>query len=150
MLSFFLQGDVTHSVIADQYDFEININKEDRNLDFLKSHVRTIWKIITDAEDYILDKYPDIILKGHPTENWRLPKEITFVTAQELHDQYPDLNVHGRENAIVRKHRAVFIIGMGWPMSDGSEPEEVRSPGYDDWNLNGDIMCMVSIDSRTI
>jgi len=25
-------------------------------------------------------------------------------------------------------------------MSDGSDPEEVRSPGYDDWNLNGDIM----------
>lgn len=64
------------------------------------------------------------------------------MTSQELHDQYPDLDVHGRENAIVRKHCAVFIIGMGWPMSDGSEPEEVRSPGYDDWNLNGDIMCM--------
>ena len=27
-------------------------------------------------------------------------------------------------------------------MSDGSPPEEVRSPGYDDWNLNGDIMVL--------
>ena len=25
-------------------------------------------------------------------------------------------------------------------MPDGSPPEEVRSPGYDDWNINGDIM----------
>lgn len=25
-------------------------------------------------------------------------------------------------------------------MSDGSDPEEVRSPGYDDWNMNGDII----------
>jgi len=25
-------------------------------------------------------------------------------------------------------------------MNDGSPPEEVRSPGYDDWNLNGDII----------
>lgn len=25
-------------------------------------------------------------------------------------------------------------------MKDGSDAEEVRSPGYDDWNLNGDIM----------
>jgi aspartate--ammonia ligase len=53
---------------------------------------------------------------------------------------YPDLDVHGRENAIVRKHGAVFIIGMGWPMSDGSVAEEIRAPAYDDWNLNGDIM----------
>jgi aspartate--ammonia ligase len=134
------KGDVTHSAVADQYDFEIRINKEDRNIEYLKDHVRTIWKIITDCEDYILEKYPDIILEGHPTASWRLPKEITFITSEELHAQYPDLDVHGRENAIVNKHGAVFIIGMGWPMADGSDPEEVRSPGYDDWNLNGDII----------
>lgn len=63
------------------------------------------------------------------------------MTSQELRDAYPDLDVHGRENAIVNKHGAVFIVGMGWPMRDGSAPEEVRSPGYDDWTLNGDIMC---------
>ena len=33
-------------------------------------------------------------------------------------------------------------IGMGWPMKDGTAPEEVRAPGYDDWNLNGDILVM--------
>jgi aspartate--ammonia ligase len=82
-------------------------------------------------------------LPGHPTAEWRLPKEITFVTSEQLHEEYPDLDVHGRENAIVNKHGAVFIIGMGWPMKDGSAPEEVRSPGYDDWNLNGDIMVKV-------
>jgi asparagine synthetase A len=82
-------------------------------------------------------------LPGHPTAEWRLPKEITFVTSEELHEEYPDLDVHGRENAIVNKHGAVFIIGMGWPMKDGSAPEEVRSPGYDDWHLNGDIMVKV-------
>jgi len=65
------------------------------------------------------------------------------VTSEELHEEYPDLDVHGREDAIVNKHGAVFIIGMGWPMKDGSAPEEVRSPGYDDWHLNGDIMVKV-------
>lgn len=120
---------MTHSAIADQYDFEIRINKEDRNVEFLKDHVRTIWKIITDAEDYILAKYPDILLEGHPSSEWRLPKDITFIKSEDLHAQYPDLDVHGRENAIVQKHGAVFIIGMGWPMPDGSAPEEVRSPG---------------------
>jgi len=134
------KGDVTHSVIADQWDFEIRMTEEQRNVEQLKTWVRTIWKIITDAEDFILEKYPQILLEGHPTADWRLPKEITFLNSQELRDMYPDLNVHGRENAAVRKYGAIFIIGMGWPMRDGSDPEEVRSPGYDDWHLNGDIM----------
>jgi aspartate--ammonia ligase len=90
----------------------------------------------------IIEKYPAILAPGHPSATWRLPKEIHFVTAQELHDEYPDLDVHGREDAAVKKHGAIFIIGMGWPMSDGSAAEEVRSPGYDDWNLNGDIIVM--------
>lgn len=55
---------------------------------------------------------------------------------------YPTLDVHARENAAVREFGAVFVIGMGWPMKDGSEPEEVRAPGYDDWDLNGDIIVM--------
>jgi aspartate--ammonia ligase len=50
------------------------------------------------------------------------------------------MSVHERETAAVRKWGAVFVIGMGWPMRDGSAAEEIRSPGYDDWNLNGDIL----------
>lgn len=134
------KGDVTHSVIADQWDFEIRIEHQQRTVEQLKKYVETIWKIITDCEDMILEKYPLILLSGHPTAEWRLPKDITFVTSEELHEMFPDLDVHGRENAAVKKYGAIFIIGMGWPMKDGSDPEEVRSPGYDDWNLNGDIM----------
>ena len=44
------KGDVTHSAIADQWDYEVRIRKEDRTVDTLKECVRTIWKIITDAE----------------------------------------------------------------------------------------------------
>lgn len=134
------KGDVTHSVVADQWDFEIKITKEMRTVEQLKKYVRTLYTIITDAEDMILEKYPQILLPGHPTSKWRLPKEITFITAQGLHDEYPDLDVHGREDAAVKRYGAIFIIGMGWPMSDGSAAEELRSPGYDDWNLNGDII----------
>jgi len=136
------KGDVTHSVIADQWDFEIRIEESDRTVPTLRNFVKTIWKMITDAEDYILQKYPHILMDGHPTSNKRLPKEITFITSEELHEMYPNLTVHERETAIVRKHGAVFIQGMGWPMKDGSAPEEVRSPSYDDWNLNGDIMVL--------
>ena len=102
----------------------------------MKTYIRTIWKIITDAEDYILAKYPEILLPGHPTVNFRLPKEIKFVTAQQLHDEFPDASIHERENAAVEKYGAIFILGMGWPMSDGSPAEEQRSPSYDDWDLN--------------
>ena len=134
------KGDVTHSIVADQWDFEIHITEDMRKVEQLKSYVRTIWQIITDCEDMILEKYPNILLPGHPTAKLRLPKDIHFVTAQELHDEFPDMDVHGRENAAVKKYGAIFILGMGWPMSDGSPPEEVRSPGYDDWTMNGDIM----------
>lgn len=41
---------MTHSVIADQWDYEIRIRQEDRNVQTLKDYVKTIWKIITDAE----------------------------------------------------------------------------------------------------
>jgi aspartate--ammonia ligase len=142
------KGDTTHSIVADQWDFEIRITKEQRTLHQLKDYVRILWKIVTDAEEMVLGKpeYRDKILgedldhHPHPTSSWRLPKEITFLTANELHRMYPGIGVHERETAAVRKYGAVFIIGMGWPLYDGSPAEEVRSPGYDDWNLNGDIL----------
>jgi len=134
------KGDVTHSAIADQWDFEIRIHEKDRTIETLKSFVQTLWNIIADCEDYILTKYPQIVLQGHPTALYRLPKDVTFITSEELHMMYPNLDVHDRESAIVDKYGAVFIMGMGWPMADGSAAEEVRSPGYDDWNLNGDII----------
>lgn len=134
------KGDVTHSIVADQWDFEIRITKEQRNLDQLKEYVTTIYKIITDCEDYILEKYPNILLPGHETAKWRLPKDITFITSEDLHKEFPNLDVHSRENAAVEKYGSIFIVGMGWPMKDGTVAEEVRSPGYDDWNLNGDII----------
>lgn len=117
------------------------IDKEQRTLDQLKYFVRILWKIITDAQDFALEKYPAILLDGHPTSTWRLPKEITFITAEELHAMFPSMGVHYRENAAAKQYGAIFIIGMGWPMKDGSAPEEIRSPGYDDWILNGDIIC---------
>ena len=80
----------------------------------LKTYLRTIYKIITDAEDFVLEKYPEILLEGHPTACWRLPKEIAFATSQELHDMYPDLDVHGRENVAVNKYGAIFIIDLAW------------------------------------
>lgn len=105
-----------------------------------------MWKIITDAEDFIHALYPEILLEGHHTADERLPKEITFITSQDLHNMYPNMNVYERETAATRRFGGIFIIGMGWPMKDGTSPEEVRSPSYDDWNLNGDIMVKVRLN----
>lgn len=143
------KGDVTHSAIADQWDFEVRITKEQRNVEQLKKFVRIIYKIITDAEDMILEKYyPQILLQGHPSADWRLPKGITFITAEELHQAWPDLDVHGRENAAVDKYGAIFIIGMGWPMSDGSAAEEVRAPG--EFQLSYLLLAKLSLELTSL
>ena len=61
---------------------------------------------------------------------------------------YPDLTPKERENEIVRKHRAVFLIGIGGELSDGTV-HDGRAADYDDWStpnedgfngLNGDIL----------
>ena len=68
-----------------------------------------------------------------------LPQEITFITSQELEDLYPNLTPKERENAICKKYKAVFIQGIGDILKSG-EKHDGRSPDYDDWTLNGDIL----------
>mmetsp|Transcript_12042 Transcript_12042/g.29017 ORF Transcript_12042/g.29017 Transcript_12042/m.29017 type:complete len:581 (+) Transcript_12042:516-2258(+) len=138
------KGDVTHSVVADQWDFEIRISKQQRTVEQLKEFVSTLYQIIVDTETMILQKYPDIVMSQTEEVDedpaWMLPRQIHFTTSEQLHAEFPDKDVHERETAACRKYGAIFICGMGWPLEDGSPPEEVRSPSYDDWNLNGDIM----------
>ena len=61
---------------------------------------------------------------------------------------YPDLTPKEREIAITKKYGAVFIIGIGGKLSDGSI-HDGRAADYDDWStpnsdgyygLNGDIL----------
>ena len=67
---------------------------------------------------------------------------------KELLDLYPDKTSKERENEIVRKYGAVFVIGIGAPLSDGV-PHDGRAADYDDWStpneegyigLNGDLL----------
>lgn len=81
-----------------------------------------------------------MLLDGNSTSSVRLPRKISFLTSQGLYDEFPFKDIHTREKKAVEKYQAIFIIGMGWPMSDGSQPEEIKSPDYDDWHLNGDII----------
>jgi aspartate--ammonia ligase len=77
-----------------------------------------------------------------------LPEDIYFVHAEELFQMYPGLSPKERENAVTRKHKAVFVIGIGGSLTDG-HPHDGRAADYDDWTtlnedgyygLNGDLL----------
>ncbi|MDO5038943.1 aspartate--ammonia ligase [Clostridium sp.] len=123
--------DNIHSIYVDQWDWELIINKEDRNLDFLKGIVKKIYSVFKDTEKYVKENLLDI--------EEELPEEIFFVTSQELEDMYKDLSPKERENAICKDKGAVFIMQIGDKLNSG-EKHDGRAPDYDDWKLNGDIL----------
>ncbi len=123
--------DNLHSVYVDQWDWEKVITKEQRNTEFLHETVITIYNAVKNLGDYVNRLYRDI-----QTE---LPNEIYFITAQELEDLYPEKTPKERENLITRAHGAVFIEKIGGTLRSGKK-HDGRSPDYDDWELNGDIL----------
>ncbi len=142
--------DNLHSVYVDQWDWEKVILPENRNLDYLKSTVMDIVAAICDTQSTMQAIYPQ--LSSLP----KLEKRVSFVTTQQLEDMYPALTPKQRENAYVREHKTVFIIGIGKALKSGKK-HDGRAPDYDDWDLNGDIMfwddllgCAMEISSMGI
>lgn len=140
--------DNLHSCYVDQWDWEKVITKEDRNEETLKDTVRTIFKIIKHMQHEVWYKYPEAVR--------HLPKEVTFITTQELEDRYPNLTPKERENAITKEYGCVFLMKIGEKLASG-EPHDGRAPDYDDWQLNGDILfwfdyldCALEISSMGI
>jgi aspartate--ammonia ligase len=78
-----------------------------------------------------------------------LPETIKFITTQELEDRYPDLTPKQREDAISKEWGAVFIMKIGGTLRSGKK-HDGRSPDYDDWNLNGDIVLWYPILERSV
>lgn len=120
-----------HSLYVDQWDWELIIKKEERNEKTLKHIVNNIFRAFKKTEEYILREYPQLSKK--------LPDKITFITSQELEDKYPNLTSKEREDAIAKKYKAVFISQIGKTLNSGQK-HDGRSPDYDDWDLNGDIL----------
>ncbi len=123
--------DNTHSVYVDQWDWEKVITREDRNVDYLKSTVRSIVNAVCDTLDELKTEYPELTVT--------LEREVTFVTANELEDMYPGLTPEERENEFTKLHRTVFVMCIGGKLKNG-RPHGGRAPDYDDWSLNGDIL----------
>ena len=123
--------DNIHSIYVDQWDWEKILDKEDRNIDTLKNNVKLIYKALKNTEKYISIQYDYV--------EEILPKEIFFITSQELLDMYPDKTPKEREYLICKEKGAVFIMQIGVDLSNG-EKHDGRAPDYDDWELNGDIL----------
>jgi aspartate--ammonia ligase len=151
---YFLDHD--HSSYVDQWDWERVITAKDRNLEYLKDTVRRIWKVIRGAGMHVQEMFPALKTSKYPA----IPEELTFIHAEDLLAMYPDMPRKRRETAILQKHPAIFIIGIGWVLEDGY-PHEMRAADYDDWvtdtsketgkpthGLNGDILVWNPVTKR--
>ena len=151
---YFLDHD--HSAYVDQWDWELAIKKEQRNLAFLTEVVEKIWKVLTGAEKHIQERFPQLKTDQYPN----LPEKLTFIHAEDILAKYPDLPRKQRETAILQEYPAIFIYGIGWVLEDGY-PHELRAADYDDWStecrsidgrpmhgLNGDILVWNPVTER--
>ncbi len=151
---YFLDHD--HSAYVDQWDWELAITAEQRNLMFLKQVVQKIWKVLKGAETCVQELFPQLKTDKYPD----MPDELTFIHAEDILAKYPDLPRKQRETQIVQDYPAVFIYGIGWVLEDGY-PHEMRAADYDDWaiettsedgrpmhGLNGDILVWNPVTKR--
>jgi len=123
--------DNIHSIYVDQWDWEKIISKEERNIDFLKDTVKSVYKVLRKTEKYMsihFDYIEEI-----------LPHDIFFVTTHELEEMFPDNTPKEREYYIAKAKGAVCIMQIGDKLENG-EPHDGRAPDYDDWSLNADIV----------
>ena len=128
--------DFIHSLYVDQWDWEKVITKEDRNEKYLKNIVNKIYDALLKTSEVLIDKFPNL--------KCNLPKEIKFITTEELEDLYPNYSRKERENAITKKYGAVFLMKIGNRLKDGKS-HDGRAADYDDWNLNGDILLWYDV-----
>lgn len=151
---YFLDHD--HSAYVDQWDWELAITKEQRNLQFLTGVVEKLWKVLKGAEDHVQSLFPKLKSNRYPD----LPDKIKFLHAEEILEMFPTMPRKQRETAILQKYPAVFIYGIGWTLEDGY-PHEMRAADYDDWvtptvssngkpmhGLNGDILVWNHVTKR--
>ncbi len=133
--------DDIHSLYVEQWDWEKVIDKSDRTIDYLKDTIRSIYKAISQTSIFMKRKYHYLTLD--------LPKTVYFITSQELEDKYPAKTPQEREQLIGKEKRAVFIIGIGDKLKSGMVHDK-RSPDYDDWELNGDLLIYDRVIDKTI
>lgn len=133
--------DNLHSVYVDQWDWEKVITREQRCVETLKDTVRQIMKALCKTQETLSNHFSCL-------ERY-LPGQISFVTSQQLEDEYPGLTPKEREDAAAEKYGAVFIMQIGGALKSG-KPHDGRAPDYDDWSLNGDIIIWYPVLGRAL
>ena len=123
--------DNLHSVYVDQWDWEKIITREDRNVEYLKSSVRAIVGAVCETCEALDVAFPSL--------HGKLDRDVYFITTQELEDRWPEKSPKEREDAICCEHHTVFLMQVGGTLKSGQK-HDGRSPDYDDWTLNGDIL----------
>lgn len=129
--------DEFHSLYVDQWDWEKIITAKQRNKEYLFFVVRKIYEVLLNMEKVVNRAYKKMLKK--------LPEEIFFMDSQDLENQYSGMDAKKREYEIVKKHKAVFIFRIGGLLKSGLS-HDGRSPDYDDWNLNGDILLYDAVN----
>ena len=130
--------DNLHSVYVDQWDWEKVLAPRDRNLEYLKSTVEAIAQAIRETQATVCAAFP--VLNKLP----KVADEVSFVTALELEETWPDKTPKEREKLWVKDHPLTFLMGIGAPLKSG-KPHDGRAPDYDDWSLNGDLLVWNSV-----
>ena len=151
---YFLDHD--HSAYVDQWDWELAITEDQRNLQLLTEVVEKIWTVLKGAETHVQKLFGQLKPDKYPN----LPDKLTFIHAEDILDRFPGLPRMQRETEIARELGAMFIYGIGWTLKDGY-PHELRAADYDDWvtettsadgramhGLNGDILVWNPITKR--
>ncbi|MBR6653760.1 MAG: aspartate--ammonia ligase, partial [Oscillospiraceae bacterium] len=75
--------DSLHSAYVDQWDWEKIITAEQRDVEYLKETVRSIVNALVDTQKFLRSVFPQLSVLP------KIPREVTFVTSQELEDLYP-------------------------------------------------------------
>lgn len=133
--------DATHSLYVEQWYWEKVILKSDRTLDYLKETVKSIYKSLRQTLIIMKQKYRFLTLE--------LPKTVYFITSDELEALYPNETPKQREQLITKEKKAVFIIGIGDRLKSGIH-HDLRSPDYDDWSLDGDLIIYDKILDQAV
>lgn len=128
-----------HSLYVDQWDWEKVITASDRTTDYLQQTVKQIYAAMRSI---------DLVVAEQMGREPILPEQITFIHSETLRQRYPELTAKQREHEICKEYGAVFLMGIGGQLADGSI-HDGRAPDYDDWStptseglqgLNGDIL----------
>jgi aspartate--ammonia ligase len=121
--------DHLHSLTVDQWDWEISLgfDESQRSINTLKNTVEKIYQCVYKT-------WKKMEKERFNPVTFDLPNKLTYITTTEIEKDYPNNTPKEREHIITKKYGAVFLIGIG-DIHDG------RASDYDDWKLNGDLLC---------